>query len=96
MAISVVMPALEMAQETGKLLAWRKKEGDQVAKGEPLKLQFDAFLDSIASRISPKSSGASARRTLAAALAILDKIEEHAAVVSQTLVDVSKVDGWKP
>jgi pyruvate dehydrogenase E2 component (dihydrolipoamide acetyltransferase) len=36
MAISVVMPALEMAQETGKLLAWRKKEGDHVAKGEPL------------------------------------------------------------
>lgn len=30
------MPALEMAQETGKLLAWRKKEGDQVTKGEPL------------------------------------------------------------
>jgi pyruvate dehydrogenase E2 component (dihydrolipoamide acetyltransferase) len=36
MAISVVMPALEMAQETGKLLAWRKKEGDPVTKGEPL------------------------------------------------------------
>jgi pyruvate dehydrogenase E2 component (dihydrolipoamide acetyltransferase) len=36
MAISVVMPALEMAQETGKLLAWRKKEGDTVTKGEPL------------------------------------------------------------
>jgi pyruvate dehydrogenase E2 component (dihydrolipoamide acetyltransferase) len=30
------MPALEMAQETGKLLAWRKKEGDRVTKGEPL------------------------------------------------------------
>ena len=30
------MPALEMAQETGKLIAWRKKEGDQVIKGEPL------------------------------------------------------------
>jgi pyruvate dehydrogenase E2 component (dihydrolipoamide acetyltransferase) len=30
------MPALEMAQETGKLLAWRKKEGEQVTKGEPL------------------------------------------------------------
>ena len=62
-----------------------------VEKGEPLKLQFDAFLDSIASRISPKSSGTSARRTLAAALAILDKIEEHSEIVSQTLVD-----GWKP
>jgi len=36
MAFSVVMPALEMAQETGKLLAWRKQEGDRVAKGEPL------------------------------------------------------------
>jgi pyruvate dehydrogenase E2 component (dihydrolipoamide acetyltransferase) len=36
MAISVVMPALEMAQDTGKLLSWRKKEGDHVAKGEIL------------------------------------------------------------
>jgi pyruvate dehydrogenase E2 component (dihydrolipoamide acetyltransferase) len=36
MAFSVVMPALEMAQETGKLIAWRKKEGDFVSKGEPL------------------------------------------------------------
>lgn len=36
MAFSVVMPALEMAQETGKLLAWRKKEGERVSKGEPL------------------------------------------------------------
>lgn len=30
------MPALGMAQETGKLLAWFKQEGDVVAKGEPL------------------------------------------------------------
>ena len=30
------MPALEMAQETGKLVAWRKAEGDSVIKGEPL------------------------------------------------------------
>jgi len=30
------MPALEMAQETGKLVAWRKKEGENVVKGEPL------------------------------------------------------------
>jgi len=36
MAHSIVMPALEMAQETGKLLSWRKKEGDSVVKGEPL------------------------------------------------------------
>ncbi len=36
MATSVVMPALELAQETGKLVAWRKNEGDSVSKGEPL------------------------------------------------------------
>src|SRR5215211_1062078 len=36
MAMSVVMPALEMAQETGKLIAWLKKEGEQVKKGDML------------------------------------------------------------
>jgi pyruvate dehydrogenase E2 component (dihydrolipoamide acetyltransferase) len=36
MAFSVVMPALEMAQETGKLVSWRKKEGESVVKGELL------------------------------------------------------------
>lgn len=36
MAVSVVMPALEMAQETGKIISWIKKEGDSIAKGEPL------------------------------------------------------------
>ena len=36
MALSVVMPALEMAQETGKLVSWKKNEGDSVKKGELL------------------------------------------------------------
>jgi pyruvate dehydrogenase E2 component (dihydrolipoamide acetyltransferase) len=36
MAVSVVMPALEMAQETGRLVSWRKQEGEPVRKGEML------------------------------------------------------------
>src|SRR5579863_7866974 len=36
MAVSIVMPALEMAQETGKIISWLKKEGDAIVKGEPL------------------------------------------------------------
>jgi pyruvate dehydrogenase E2 component (dihydrolipoamide acetyltransferase) len=36
MAVSVVMPALEMAQETGKLVSWLKSEGEHVKKGEML------------------------------------------------------------
>src|SRR6195256_5102109 len=30
------MPALGMAQETGKLVRWFKREGEAVTKGEPL------------------------------------------------------------
>ena len=36
MAKSVIMPALGMAQETGTLLRWLKREGDAVSVGEPL------------------------------------------------------------
>src|SRR5215471_9882914 len=36
MAFSVVMPALEMAQETGKIISWLKQEGDSITKGEML------------------------------------------------------------
>ena len=57
-----------------------------VTKAEPLQLQFDAFLDSVISRNPAKTSGPVARQTLRAALAILDKIEEHAAIVSKSLV----------
>jgi pyruvate dehydrogenase E2 component (dihydrolipoyllysine-residue acetyltransferase) len=32
----VIMPALGLAQETGKVLRWLKAEGESVAKGEPL------------------------------------------------------------
>ncbi len=36
LATNVIMPALEMAQETGKILRWLKPEGASVAKGEPI------------------------------------------------------------
>ena len=61
-----------------------------VTKSEPLQLQFDAFLDSVESRTSPKTSGRAARLTLRIALSILDKIKEHSEIVSQSLVS-----GWK-
>jgi pyruvate dehydrogenase E2 component (dihydrolipoamide acetyltransferase) len=54
MAISVVMPALEMAQETGKLLAWRKKEGERVAKGDPL---FEIETDKAVVEIEAQGDG---------------------------------------
>ena len=36
MPTNVIMPALEMAQETGKVVRWLKAAGDTVGKGEPL------------------------------------------------------------
>jgi pyruvate dehydrogenase E2 component (dihydrolipoamide acetyltransferase) len=36
MPTNVIMPALELAQETGKILKWIKSPGETVQKGEPL------------------------------------------------------------
>src|SRR5215471_1996222 len=36
MATNVILPALGMAQETGKVVRWLKTEGEQVTKGELL------------------------------------------------------------
>jgi predicted dehydrogenase len=80
-----------------ELLVFSVGDGRQVAfepvpvtKAEPLQLQFDAFLDSVETRKSPKTSGLRARQTLRIALAILDKIEEHSEIVSKSLAG-----GWK-
>ena len=36
MATDVILPALRMAQETGKVVQWLKAEGEQVTRGQPL------------------------------------------------------------
>jgi predicted dehydrogenase len=61
-----------------------------VAKGEPLKIQLQAFRTAVKSRKVLKCSGAEGRQTLGVALAILDRIKEHSGVVSQALAA-----GWK-
>ncbi len=62
-----------------------------VTQAEPLALQFEAFVDAIRNGSRPKVSGESAARTLEVALAIADKIKEHASVVANSLAA-----GWKP
>ncbi|MDQ6707726.1 MAG: Gfo/Idh/MocA family oxidoreductase [Acidobacteriota bacterium] len=66
-------------------------EQPKAGAGEPLNLQFEAFLDSVVTRREPKLDGVAARRTLEVALAILAKIEEHSGIVSRTLSSA-----WKP
>ncbi len=62
-----------------------------IEPAEPLKLQFEAFLDAVATRHPPKLDGRTARKTLEIALAVLAKIKEHGSVVEKTLAS-----GWKP
>jgi pyruvate dehydrogenase E2 component (dihydrolipoamide acetyltransferase) len=54
MPAEVIMPALGMAQETGKILHWLKAEGDQVAEGEPL---LEVETDKVTVEIDSPSAG---------------------------------------
>lgn len=56
-----------------------------VAKDEPLKREVADFVDCVATRKPARVSGEEATRALEVALAILDKIEEHAQVVASGL-----------
>jgi predicted dehydrogenase len=79
--------ALAVFSVTGDQIGF---EQAAIQKMEPLKIQLEAFLDSVETRKVPKCSGAAARLSLGVALAILDKIEEHSEVVSQTLLAARK------
>jgi pyruvate dehydrogenase E2 component (dihydrolipoamide acetyltransferase) len=54
MPTTVIMPALELAQETGKVLRWMKAPGDTVRKGEPL---VEIETDKVTVEIEAPASG---------------------------------------
>jgi pyruvate dehydrogenase E2 component (dihydrolipoamide acetyltransferase) len=54
MPTNVIMPALELAQESGKVLHWLKAPGDTVTKGEPL---VEIETDKVTTEIEAPASG---------------------------------------
>ena len=54
MPTNVIMPALEMAQETGKVIRWLKTPGSAVTKGEPI---VEIETDKITVEIEAPASG---------------------------------------
>ena len=54
MPTNIIMPALEMAQETGKVLRWMKAPGDTVRKGEPI---VEIETDKVTVEIEAPASG---------------------------------------
>ena len=63
MPTNVIMPALEMAQENGKVIRWLKRAGDTVAKGEPI---VEIETDKITVEIEAPASGVLGNVTAAA------------------------------
>src|SRR5579859_3119467 len=63
MATDVILPALGMSQDTGKIIQWLKAEGDQVAKDEPL---VEIETDKATVEIEAPASGVLARVSAAA------------------------------
>ena len=62
MPTNVIMPALELAQETGKVLRWMKAPGDTVRKGEPIvEIETDKVTVEIEAPASGILSGVSAQ-----------------------------------
>jgi pyruvate dehydrogenase E2 component (dihydrolipoamide acetyltransferase) len=54
MPTNIIMPALEMAQETGKVVRWLKRPGDTVRKGEPI---VEIETDKVTVEIEAPASG---------------------------------------
>jgi len=54
MPTTVIMPALELAQETGKVIRWLKAPGDAVRKGEPI---VEIETDKVTVEIEAPASG---------------------------------------
>jgi predicted dehydrogenase len=79
---------VEFTVGEGQKISFRQMPVD---KQEPLRLQFAAFVNSVRTRTTPKLDGVGARRTLELGLMIVDKMKQHAAVVSRAISSE-----WKP
>ncbi len=102
MAVSVVMPALEMAQETGKIISWLKQEGEAIAKGEPLAeietdkvvLELEASADGVLAGVNAAAGDVvQVGKTIAWIVAPGEKppvVSESAAPAARTMSEQSK------
>ncbi len=79
--------AVSFAVSDGRQIGFRPLA---IRKDEPLRLEVEAFLDSVESRSEPRVGGPEATRALGVALDILDKIKAHGDIVAQSLATLSR------
>ncbi|GAB5374207.1 MAG: hypothetical protein AcusKO_06690 [Acuticoccus sp.] len=83
----VIMPALGMAQDTGKVVAWLKAPGDRIAAGEPL---FEVETDKATMEVEAERGGwlaavhaeAGAEVAVGSVIAVVSAAEPDAPVVA--------------
>jgi pyruvate dehydrogenase E2 component (dihydrolipoyllysine-residue acetyltransferase) len=88
MPAEVIMPALGMAQETGKVLRWLKRDGAAVAKGEPL---LEVETDKVTVEIESPADG-----TLAGIYAVAGAEVPVGTVIALVLGDSEKLEEATP
>jgi pyruvate dehydrogenase E2 component (dihydrolipoamide acetyltransferase) len=97
MASDVIMPALGMAQETGKVVRWLKAEGETVAKGEALlevetdkvTVELESPADGILAGISAaEGADVPVGETIAFVLAVGETLPEPVAAVPAEVAPV--------
>lgn len=105
MATDVILPALGMSQDTGKILQWLKAEGEQVTKGEPLAeietdkatVEIEAPAEGILARISAAAGDdVPVGKVIATILAPGEVSSEDRTLVKQADKQRSARDGATP
>ncbi len=105
MATDVILPALGMSQDTGKILQWLKAEGEQVTKGEPLAeietdkatVEIEAPAEGILARISAAAGDdVPVGKVIATILAPGEVSSEDRTLVNQADKQRSARDGATP
>jgi pyruvate dehydrogenase E2 component (dihydrolipoamide acetyltransferase) len=79
MAVEVIMPAMEMGQDSARIVRWLKSEGDGVSKGEPL---LEIETDKVTVEIEATASG-----TLASVAAAAGDDVPVGATIAQILAE---------
>ncbi len=105
MATDVILPALGMAQDTGKIVRWIKSEGDLVKQGEPIvEIETDKVtveLESPAAGTLARISGAAGTdvpvgQVIAVILAAGESATTSAAAVLAPVAEAAMANGHAP
>lgn len=100
MATNVILPALGMSQDTGKIVQWLKTEGQQVVKGEPLveietdkaTVEIEAPTDGVLARVSAAAGDDVPVGQVIAAILAPDETNKAAGVNADAGTDATGAD----